>query len=448
MQVASLFNTLGNLGSTLALAYVLGARRQGEYLLAVATWSFLWFTINLGLVSVATSQIASAAARGNRFKVAAWLGWLAKASLVLGLGAIGLAWTALPLLTRRIYGDAHIGVLAAVLGTTALLELGRLVGCAGLQGTRRMSSLARVENGIEFLRVVLVVAGALATGSAIGPILGSLVASGAGSLLALDAWRREAAREGAVLPGPRETLAHFRDVSWLHGMRLGVRMGLVRNIDAYGVQILPTMILGAVGDSAWVSYLRIAQRFTDAARTLMQGINRTALPHFSGLMGLRDRGGLRRAYWRATAFSGLLVSTGLLAGIPIILAVIRYFPVDYHEPVWTIYRILLPGAMIVSFSVANDTFYLVTNTLRVGVALSVLGLIVNTSVVALLASLHPKLGVAYGLSFTFFWSLTHIAFAAYWFRRHSQPAAPSPPAPALSSSPPEAPPSGARAVRS
>ena len=56
--------------------------------------------------------------------------------------------------------------------------------------------------------------------------------------------------------------------------------------------------------------------------------------------------------------------------------------------------------MIVSFSVANDTFYLVTNTIRVGVLLSVLGLVVNTTVVTVLALAFPRLGVAYGLAFT------------------------------------------------
>jgi len=418
LQVATLFNSFGNLASTLALAHVLGARRQGEYLLAVASWSFLWFTVNLGLVGAVTSQVAAAAARGQRAKAAAWLAWLAKSSFVLGLGAVLLAWLVLPPVCGWTYGNQAVGRLAALLGTQALVEIGRLIAGAGLQGTRNMRALARVENAQEFLRVTFVVAGALVTGSALGPVLGSLCASLCASGLAIDVWRREARRAGATLPGLRETLAHLPDVPLAHGMRLGLRLGLVRNIDAYGVQILPAVILGAVGNEASVTYLRIAQRLTDVARSFMQGINRTALPHFSEIVGLREPGRLPRAYWRATAFSGCLISTGLLASLPLVPLVIGLYPADYHEPAWTMYRILVPGVMIVSFSVANDTFYLVTNTLRVGMALSVLGLVVNTTVVALLASAFPRLGVAYGLSFTFTWSLTHILFAAWWFRRH------------------------------
>ena len=438
LQVAALFNGLGNLASTLALAHVLGARRQGEYLLAVACWSFLWFTVNLGLVAAVTSQVAAAAARGQRVKAAAWLAWLIKSSFVLGVGAVLLAWQALPPLCRWMYGNPSIGRLAALLGLTALCEIGRVVTVAGLQGTRNMRALARVENAQEFLRVTLVVAGALVTGSALGPVLGSLLASLGGSLLAVDVWRREARAEGTSLPGLRETLAHLLDVPLGHGMRLGLRLGLVRNIDAYGVQILPALILGAVGSEASVTYLRIAQRLTDVARSFMQGINRTALPHFSEIVGLRELGRLPRAYWRATVFSGCLISLGLLASLPLVPLVIGLYPADYHDPAWMMYRILVPGVMIVSFSVANDTFYLVTNTLRAGVALSVLGLVVNTAIVALLASAFPRFGVAYGLSFTFTWSLVHILFAASWFRRHRQEVLPSgrPSAPDVRQQPP------------
>ena len=133
-------------------------------------------------------------------------------------------------------------------------------------------------------------------------------------------------------------------------------------------------------------------------------------------MGLREISRLSSAYWRATLTSGLLISSGLLLSLPIAPHVIALFPPDYHGPVWIIYLILLPGTMVVSFSVANDTFYLVTNTLKVAIQLSVLGLVVNTSVVALLAWRFPTLGVAVGLSFTYCWSLVHLAYASWWFR--------------------------------
>lgn len=415
LQVAAAFNNFGNLASTLALAHVLGARQQGEYYLAVATWSLLWFTVNLGLTSVVTSQIAAAVARGNRAKVAAWLGWLAKSGIVLGGGATVLGWLTMPAFASVVYESREVGALAAWLGLTPLLELGRVVACTGLQGARRMRTLARVENAQEYLRVAFVVSGALVTGTAIGPIVGSLLASTCGSVLALTALRKE---EDETLPGIREILEQSRGVPLAHGLRLGVRMGLARNADAYGIHILPSVILGAFGDKEWVAYMRLSQRFTDVFRTLMQGINRTALPHFSGIVGLKDVRHLPRAYWRATLFSGALVSTGLLLSLPVMPSVLAWFPPDYRDPVWTIYRILVPGMMINSFSVVNDTFYLVTNTIGAGVLLSLVGLLVNTSVVAALAWAFPRLGAAFGLAFSLTWSLVHIVYAARWFRRN------------------------------
>ncbi len=416
LQVAALFRSTVNLASTFALAHVLGATLQGEYYLAVATYSFLWFAVNLGLQAVTTSQVAAAAARGNEYKVAAWLAYLVKASMVLGLAVVALSWLLLPPLAKWAYGDSRLGVFAALLTTTPILELPRAVACAGLQGTRRMLALARVEVASECVRLLLVVAGALVIGSALGPILGSLAATCVSSVLAIDTYRRETRRRDSPLPGLRDVLAKVREVPLKHGLRLGLRMGLVRNVDAYGVQILPPILLGVFGDRAWVAYLRLAQSAVGAARTLMEGINRTALPYFSEIVGLREISRLSRAYWRVTLTSGLLISSGLLLSLPIAPHLIALWPRDYHDPVWICYLILLPGTMVVSFSVANDTFYLVTNTLKVAVQLSVLGLVVNTLVVAFLAWRFPTLGVAVGLSFTYCWSMVHVAYAFWWFR--------------------------------
>ncbi len=429
LQVGAVSIAFASFLGAVALTHVLGAQKQGRFYLAIAVYSLFWFALNLGLYQVATSQVAAAVSRANRGKVAAWLAYYLKANLVLGVGLAALGWWGLPWLTGAFYGEREVGRLAGILALTPLVELPRVVACAGLQGTRRMLALARVENGMELARVFLVVAGALLTDSALGPIVGMVAASGVGSLLAVDAYRREHARDPERLPGVVAILGRIREVPLRHGLRLGIKYGLVRNVDAFGVQILPPLILGYFGTEAWVAYLRIAQRLVSVAQMLMQGISRTALPTFSEIVGLRDLPRLRRAYWRASLLSGLTVSTGVLIGLPFVpLLVEAVFPRDFHGPLWTIVKILVPGVLVVSFSVANDTFYLVTRTLHVGIALSFVGLVVNTSVVTLLAWAYPTVGVALGLSFTFTWSLVHIAYAAYWFRTHrSRTGGPSPP---------------------
>lgn len=424
LQVAAAFNNLGNLASTFALAHVLGATRQGEFYLAIATYSFVWFTVNLGLYAVTTSQVAAAAARGNEYKVAIWLAYLTKASVVIGVLVAVAAWATLPAFADRVYGSRDVGVYAAVLALTPLVELPRAVACAALQGTRRMLPLAKVENAQEIVRVFLVVSGALLTGDALGPSVGMVLSAGVGSILALDAYRRESRGSTTPLPSLREIRRRLFEVPILYGFPLGLRMGFVRNVNVYGVQILPSIILGVFGDAAWVAYLRLAQRLVDVARTFMQGISRTALPYLSELIGLEDVRRLSRAYWRATLLSGLLISCGVLLSIPVAPYLIDLFPREYHEPVRTVFLILVPGVLIVSFSVANDTFYLVTNTFRVALRIGIVVFVVNTSVVTALAWKFPTVGAAWGVTFTLSTSLVHIVYAAWWFRGRTRPPRP------------------------
>ena len=95
------------------------------------------------------------------------------------------------------------------------------------------------------------------------------------------------------------------------------------------------------------------------------------------------------------------------------------FPREFQAPVWRMILILVPGLCIVSFSVANDVFYLVTQQMRVAIILSVVGLVVNTAQVAFFAWWLPEEGVAIGLSVTCLWSLVHMTYAWSWFRRHA-----------------------------
>jgi len=369
---------------------------------------------------VAINQIAAAAARQQSAKVELWIAWLAKATLVIGVGLSVFAWLVLPPFASFAFDSAVVGRCGAWLACTPLLELPRVALTAALQGTRRMTSLARIENGQELARVFLVICGALATGTAMGPVLGTLGASAVGSLLAIDLYRRECRQPGSDLPPLRAWLARIGSVPLTYGLRLGLRVGVVRNLDVYAVQILPSMLLGYFGDAAWVAYMRLAQRFVGLARTFMAGINRTALPYFSQLRSTQSVERLERAYWRATLFSGLVVSGGLLLSIPLAPLLIGLFPRDFHGPVLLCYWILVPGAMVVAFSVANDVFYMVTNTLGVAIKLQVVCMVITTTTVAACAATWPTFGTAIGLSICYCCSAVHVGYAALWFRRNAR----------------------------
>jgi O-antigen/teichoic acid export membrane protein len=305
-----------------------------------------------------------------------------------------------------------------------MIELPRVLVGASLQASRRMLALTRIENGQEVVRVFLVVLGALLTGRVEGAVIGTLAASLFGSLMALDLYRRERREHGVVLPALREVLRHVRDVPLRQGLPLGLKMGAIQNLTAIANQILPTLLMQRFGSPEWVAYLRIAQRIMNVPYTFVHAIGRTANPIFSRYAGQKDVRGLRRAHWRASLYSGLTVTTGILLCLPLIPIVVgRLFPVDYHEPVWLVSRILVLGFVLMSFCVASDTFYLVTNTLRVAIQLSLAGTVVNTVVIATLAWRFPTVGVAWGLVITMSMGWMHLIYAWSWYRKHPDPPA-------------------------
>ena len=333
--------------------------------------------------------------------------------MALALLALGAGWLLFPLgaeLAFKVDG-ARISDLARALVLVPLLDVPRIVCSAALQGERRMAALARVDLGHELCRLVLVVSGALIAGVAWGAVLGLLVSSlgsaGAGRV------RPGRQRPGSGLPTPGQ---RWRPAWCRRPPRCGAS-GSSWSGRTWR-PALPTLILGASATRA-VAYLR-SQRGA-VARVIMQGVNRTALPALSELAGVRDVAGLRRTYWKASLLSGATISLGLVLALPVLPVLLpRLFPPDFVEPLWTMVLILTPGLCVVSFSVANDVFYLVTDQMHVAIKLSLVGLVVNTAQVALFAWWLPTIGVAIGLTVTCLWSLVHLAYAWRWFRRHPE----------------------------
>lgn len=422
LQLGAFLVAGSNFVGAVVMTHVLGALELSLFYLGVSTYSLLWALLNLGLANIVTKRIAAAIRSGAEELIRGWMGVFLRLSLGLALLAFAAGWWLFPLGSDLAFGanGPQVAGLASALVLVPLLDVPRIVCSAALQGERRMSALARVDLGHELCRLVLVVSGALILGSAWGAVFGLLASSVCGSVLALDAYGRERRTEGSALPALLAAVG-TRTVSAREALREGVQVGLVRNVDSLGVQTLPTIILGSLGDPRWVAYLRIAQRMVSVARVIMQGVNRTALPALSQLAGVRDVAGLRRTYWRASLLSGATITAGLLLTLPLLpFAIPRLFPPDFVDPLWTMVLILTPGLCVVSFSVANDVFYLVTDQMHVAIKLSLLGLVVNTAQVALFAWWLPTIGVAIGLTVTCLWSLVHLAYAWSWFRRHPE----------------------------
>ncbi|HEV8114087.1 MAG TPA: oligosaccharide flippase family protein [Planctomycetota bacterium] len=418
LQVGSLLTAIGNFASAAALAFLLGPREQGRYYLAIALYTLLWCMMNQGFVGATVSQVAAANARGLPIKVAAWLAYLAKAYLVLGVVLVVLGYFLLPPLAVRVFNTSPDAARWAIwLTLTPFLEMPKIVLCAGLQGTRRMLALTQIENTQEISRVFLVVAGVLVLGGGEGAILGMLASSALASIVGIEIYLISRRENPGTLPPMREILSRIREVPLRTGLALGTKLGLFRSVDAVLREVLPSLLLKRFGTEEWVAYLRIAQRILGAPLMFMVGFSRTALPTLSELAGLKDFDQFRRTFWKACLYSGAFISTGLLLAMLFVRPVLRLtFPESYLEPVWVMCLILLPGYLAVSFSIASDTFYLVSNTLKAGVIICVVGFVVCAAAQTWLAGHIRTTGPAWGLMITMCLTSVHFVYAAWWFR--------------------------------
>lgn len=412
-----------NLAGVVLLAHVLGATAQGQYYVAITLYSLLWFLLNPGVVAATVTQVAAANARGLHDKVAAWLAFLAKAQLALGLALVVLGFVLLPWIVRVVEpGDAAAArfytLWGLVMCATPLLELPRVVACAALQATRTMLPFARIETGQELVRVFLVVTLAVATHSPAGPVVGTLLASAFGSWIAIEQYRAARRAEPARLPSVSAIVAHVRDVPMRAGLTLGFKLGVCRSMDAAANQLLPTLLMQRYASAEWVAYLRIAQRLTALPQVFMQALQRTLMPRLSELAGEQHRERFRATFIRGSLYSGLLTCGALALLFPLLPFATEFgMPRDYREPIQHIAWILAPGLALLSFSIANESFYLITNQLRVLVVSCVLGLVVTGLAQWYLARNVPETGVAWGLTVTCAWSLTHYAYFAWYWRR-------------------------------
>ena len=415
LQVAALINQGSQLASTVAIAFLLGSHGQGLFVSALALQALFFFLINLGVTQAVVSQIAAAAARGNDFKVAGWIAFLAKTILVFGAGILAIGYFALPAIGEAFFDDRQIGVWAWWLCFVPLLELPKLVALVVFQGTRRMLLLGQVENGHEMVRFFLVVLGALITQSAEGAILGTIASSAVGSILAVGLYHQARRDGGYPLPGPREIFARARDVKIRQGIRQGLRIALLKNGQVLFGTVFPRLIIGGVVGMSWVAYFHIAQRFMMVPMMMAQGVSRTLLPALGELAGLRDLTRLRRLFFRASVVTGSLITLGLVAVLFSIPFLVRnLFPDDYVRPVFHYAWILTLGYVPFAFAVGIESFFIVANQIRVWLLLTILGAVITIPTNVWLIFNIPYTGTAWGLSLYQSWVLVHLGYIT-WF---------------------------------
>jgi O-antigen/teichoic acid export membrane protein len=425
LQVSAMMNQASQVVSTVAIAFLLSSHGQGQFVLAVMIQGLFYTLVHMGVVPATVSMVAASSARGMREKVATWMALLVKSYIVVSVILVGAGYFALPAVTVMALGEkigakeAHeIGLWAWWLTFWIPIDIPRACAQVAFHATRRMLPLAQLDNGQELMRMFLVLSGALISGSPAGAVLGEIGSRVLASGLAVQMYHRALQDGGPWLPSAGEILQRVPGVPLLAGMRLGVRVGVIKAAAALVITIVPRLLLGRYAGTSWTAYFNIAQRLMGIPQMLMQGVSRNILPALSEQRSRRDLAGFKRLYLRATVFTGLAISGLTLLGLPLIPLVLPHvLPDDYAKPVFVCCAILTVGVIPLSFAVAQDPFYILTDRMKANVVICSIGALVTIPANMLMIGLHPTTGPVWGLTVYMAWVLVHFVYIEHYFRR-------------------------------
>lgn len=424
LQVSGMITVVTSFVSSASIAFLLGSRGMGMFAIAVTLQTAFYSLGHTGLVAATVSQLAAAHARGLREKTTIWVAFFVKVYLVFSAVLIGAGWFAMPALSRWWYSSelgeeqAHeLGLWAWWLTTWILLDTPRATAQVAFQATRRMLALAQLDNAFELMRMFLVIVGAAITGSPAGAVAGEVLARALGSYLALHMYRETHADGGPWLPTAGEVVRKLPGAPMREGLRLSLRVGVIKSATNMVVTVLPRLLLGGTAGMSWVAYFHVAQRIMVMPTILMQGVSRTVLPALSEKWGKRDFGGFRHLYWRTTLLAGTGISLATLVGLALVKPVVALtFPADYAHPVFVCCAILTVGMIPASYAIAQDPFYILTNRMKANLLICLVGALVTIPANALLAYVDPRTGPVWGQALYLAWVLVHFVYIASCFR--------------------------------
>jgi O-antigen/teichoic acid export membrane protein len=428
LQVSSVLNQASQVVSTLAIAFLLTSHGQGQFVLAVMMQGLFYTLVHMGIVPATVSMVAASSARGMREKVATWMALLVKSYVVVSLILVGAGYFVLPAVTvmalnalgNKIPVDdaREIGLWAWWLTFWIPIDIPRACAQVAFHATRRMHALAQLDNGQELMRMFLVLSGALITGSPAGAVLGEIGSRVLASGLAAQMYHRARHDGGPWLPTAGEILQRVPGVPLLAGMRLGLRVGVIKAAAAVVVTIAPRVLIGGIAGASWAAYFNIAQKLMGIPQMMMQGVSRNILPALSEQRSRHDLAGFKRLYLRATVFTGLVISGLTLLGLLLIPWVLpAVLPDDYAEPVLLCCLILTVGVVPLSFAVAQDPFYILTDRMKANVIICFIGALVTIPANAILIYFQPTTGPVWGLTVYMGWVLVHFVYIERYFRR-------------------------------
>lgn len=356
VQIGETFNLGVSFVTSVLLARLLEPSGYGVYALIYALYGMLTLTGDLGLGPATVTKLSASLAGGRREDSAELAGYFIKLSLVLGGGLTILGLAVGPAAAGAVYHNRAIGWLAALLVANLIIGLPRNLARVIWQSSRMMGHYAGIEIARGVVRLGLVLALVLAGWGVAGAVAAEVISTLAASVASIPLLTRLTRRSKGSLPGWGEMLAQARQVPlgkhFAFGLKIVIDHNVVRVLEA-----APFLILGAVGSTAAVGWLRVAWGAINLALNALQAIARNLAVRLPQLRETGEIDRLGRIYYQA-ALAGLAISltgVGLLALLAPWLVKLVYGA--QFLPAVEFIRVIAPAACLSGFFLGLGSLY-------------------------------------------------------------------------------------------
>lgn len=283
--------------SSLLVFRIMGAAAFGVFGWA-QTFLGLWLALDLtGIGPSTTTRLAMAIGARDESEILNLMAFYVQVTLTFTVGLTALIIVVSPALTGALYGDRHIGELAALLAVTLIADDFYLLVTNALQARRSMKTLAVLQNVNQIVLTGCNIAAVLISPTPEALVIARIVYSYTTLGMALVVYYRARTRGEVVYPSLSAVFARARVLSPRPYWRFGVANALDKNITGLFAQV-PTQIVGVVGGSAAVGYLSLALSGVAQASILAGAVFDNMQAVVPQMVGRGDYAGLRRNFLR------------------------------------------------------------------------------------------------------------------------------------------------------
>jgi O-antigen/teichoic acid export membrane protein len=394
------------------LARILQPNLFGVYALVFGLAGLISILLGVGAQDAVLTMASEAFARNDRNRIRETFSFLAKVTLILGVGALIGACIA-PLIALRLYHDASIGLYAAVIVCASLISTTAYSFTSiGLQIVGRIRALTVIGLLDQVLRttlaLLLVIFGFGITGIVVGHFVGALVVF----LVSVVLWR-QLAREHPVFPHIKQLLAAIPTAPIKKYFRFSIWIAIDRNLSNL-YNILPIMIAGIYISTAEISYFKVSFAYINLALSLLGPVGvllNSEFPKMKAFGIERMSRNFVRISVYAFALSSLL-GMGAATVAPLAFRVV--YGAKYLSAIPLVFG-LIPYAIVYGIGVGLGSSLRALDKVKVSVILGLLNIGIGLPLGLFLARHFGVWGII--AIVTFWYAVAHV-FTFFYVRGH------------------------------